>query len=127
MWYNVSELFQILNCKLFVNRTKGNRMKHRRISLTDVDGYVRDKFFDLTDSYDTPSRSLDLHRVMFEQTTAKQKRYLLMYYKDNMTMDEIADRCGVAKSTVSRTIARGRDRIIKGLRDSDLRRLLEKL
>lgn len=102
-------------------------MKHRRISLTDVDGYVRDKFFDLTDSYDTPSRSLDLHRVMFEQTTAKQKRYLLMYYKDNMTMDEIADRCGVAKSTVSRTIARGRDRIIKGLRDSDLRRLLEKL
>ena len=64
---------------------------------------------------------------MFEQTTAKQKRYLLMYYKDNMTMDEIADRCGVAKSTVSRTIARGRDRIIKGLRDSDLRRLLEKL
>ena len=127
MWYNVSELFQILNCKLFVNRTKGNRMKHRRISLTDVDGYVRDKFFDLTDSDDTPSRSLDLHRVMFEQTTAKQKRYLLMYYKDNMTMDEIADRCGVAKSTVSRTIARGRDRIIKGLRDSDLRRLLEKL
>lgn len=95
--------------------------------MTDVDGYVRDKFFDLTDSYDTPSRSLDLHRVMFEQTTAKQKRYLLMYYKDNMTMDEIADRCGVAKSTVSRTIARGRDRIIKGLRDSDLRRLLEKL
>lgn len=102
-------------------------MKHRRISLTDVDGYVRDKFFGLTDSSDTPSRSLDLHRVMFEQTTAKQKRYLLMYYKDNMTMDEIADRCGVAKSTVSRTIARGRDRIIKGLRDSDLRRLLEKL
>ena len=102
-------------------------MKHRRISLTDVDGYVRDKFFDLTDGGDTPSRSLDLHRVMFEQTTAKQKRYLLMYYKDNMTMDEIADRCGVAKSTVSRTIARGRDRIIKGLRDSDLRRLLEKL
>ncbi len=95
--------------------------------MTDVDGYVRDKFFDLTGSDDTPSRSLDLHRVMFEQTIAKQKRYLLMYYKDNMTMDEIADRCGVAKSTVSRTIARGRDRIIKGLRDSDLRRLLEKL
>ena len=102
-------------------------MKHRRISLTDVDGYVRDKFFDLTDNDDEPSRAFDLHRVMFEQTTAKQKRYLLMYYKDNMTMDEIADRCGVAKSTVSRTIARGRDRIIKGLRDSDLRRLLEKL
>ncbi len=102
-------------------------MKYKRVTLTDIDGYVRDKFFDLTDDGGSSNRTIDLHRVMFEQTTAKQKRYLLMYYRDNMTMDEIADACCVAKSTVSRTIARGRDRIIKGLRDDELRRLIQKL
>ena len=41
-------------------------------------------------------------------------------------MDEIADRCGVVKSTVSRTVARGRSRILKGLEDEELRRILKR-
>ena len=48
-----------------------------------------------------------------------------MYYKDGMTMDEIADACGVAKSTVSRTIARGRNGILAGLKKAELKKLFE--
>lgn len=101
-------------------------MRGKRVTLTDIDGYVREEYFTVENT-DSQRRSLDLHRILFEHTTEKQKRYLLMYYRDKLTMDEIAVRCGVAKSTVSRTVARGRNSIIRGLRDDELRRLIEKL
>ena len=40
-----------------------------------------------------------------------QRRYLLMYYNEVMTMREIAERCGVDITTVSRTLRRARMRL----------------
>lgn len=41
-----------------------------------------------------------------------------MYYKDSMTIREIASSCGVNPSTVSRTIKRGRLKIDKTVADA---------
>lgn len=45
------------------------------------------------------------------ELTETQRRYLLMYYREVMTMQEIAERCGVDLSTVSRTLRRARKRL----------------
>ncbi len=99
-------------------------MKHKRVTLSEIDGFVRDGIFAEHKDSSADAKALFIRRALLEYTSEKQKRYLIMYYKHNMTMDEIADECGVAKSTVSRTVARGRERIIKGLRDEQIRQLL---
>jgi len=43
--------------------------------------------------------------------TKKQKCYIMYYYRDGLTMEEIAKRCGVNRSTVSRTVAAARRKI----------------
>ena len=101
-------------------------MRHKRVTLTEIDGFVRDEIFGSEKKDDSQLRSLVIRRIMFDSTTDKQRFYLLMYYRDGLTMDEIADRCGVVKSTVSRTVARGRSRILKGLEDKELRRILKR-
>nr|DAI80037.1 MAG TPA: RNA polymerase sigma factor [Caudoviricetes sp.] len=45
--------------------------------------------------------------------TEKQRMYLLAYYSENLTMDQLADRFGVNKSTISRSVQRAK----KNLRD----------
>ena len=52
-----------------------------------------------------------MKRLVDNELTDKQKRYILMYYRDHMSIYDIADRCGVAPSTVSRTINRGKRRL----------------
>lgn len=99
-------------------------MRQKRVTLTEIDGYVRDEIFGKETDNGSKLRSLMIRRAMLEHTTDKQQLYLMMYYRDGLTMDEIADRCAVVKSTVSRTVARGRERILRGLEDAELRRLL---
>ena len=43
--------------------------------------------------------------------TPCQKRYLLLYYQQHMTMRAIAEQCGVDITTVSRTLKRARIRL----------------
>lgn len=43
-------------------------------------------------------------------TTPKQYEYMMLYYGDKYTMPEIAEKFGVNKSTVYRTIKRGVER-----------------
>ncbi len=50
------------------------------------------------------------------ELTERQKYYILLYYHDRLTMQDIAARCGVNVGTVSRTLARGRNRLRKVLR-----------
>lgn len=45
------------------------------------------------------------------ELTKTQRKYLLMYYQEVMTMQEIADCCGVDRATVSRTLRRARLRL----------------
>lgn len=103
-------------------------MRHIRVKLTDIDGYVRDEIFDDNSAGNVRTDRVRLVReALFESTTTKQRMYILLYYKKRMTMEQIADECGVAKSTVSRTISRGRDRILKGMKKEELKRLFARL
>lgn len=57
-----------------------------------------------------------LRRALNEDITEKQRRYLMHYYGDGMSMEQIGARYGVDKSTISRTIKRGEGRLRRCLR-----------
>ena len=59
-----------------------------------------------------PGRAL----VLQAQVIQRQRLYMSMYYGQNMSMDAIAKQLGVNKSTVSRTLKRGRQRLYRCLR-----------
>lgn len=50
-----------------------------------------------------------LRKVIANELTENQRKMILFYYYERRTMPEIAELLGVNKSTVSRTIARGRN------------------
>ncbi len=58
----------------------------------------------------------NLTRALRQDVTEKQREYMILYYGRGMTMEEIAARSGVNKSTVSRTLKRGRQRLYRCLR-----------
>lgn len=52
-----------------------------------------------------------LRRAWEESLTPCQKKYMKLYYRDRMSIYEIASQENVLVSTVSRTLARGRSRL----------------
>lgn len=58
-----------------------------------------------------------------QELTPRQRQMVELYYRRQMTMAEIAAYLGVNVSTVSRTIARGKRRLRRGLRVSGVRLL----
>ena len=50
----------------------------------------------------------NLVHALREDVTPRQREYLLLYYGEGLNMREIGERYGVNRSTVSRTIQRGR-------------------
>ena len=65
---------------------------------------------------DETSLGTRVRRVICEELTVRQRELINMYYMENMTMPEIADKLGITVSSVSRTMARGRLRIRKYLK-----------
>lgn len=58
----------------------------------------------------------NLTHAMRQDITAKQREYMMLYYGRGMSMEAIAKELGVNKSTVSRTLKRGRQRLYRCLR-----------
>ena len=58
----------------------------------------------------------NLSRALRQDITPRQREYMLLYYGKSMSMEDIARQCGVNKSTVSRTLKRGRQRLYRCLR-----------
>lgn len=58
----------------------------------------------------------NLRRAREEELTARQREIAELYYDQGMTMPQIAERLGVSRSTVSRTLRRARDRLYRFLR-----------
>ena len=58
----------------------------------------------------------NLTRALRQDNTAKHREYMMLYYGQNMSMEAIAKEFGVNKSTVSRTLKRGRQRLYRCLR-----------
>ena len=66
---------------------------------------------------DTMSRvKQNLIRALREDVTPKQRTALLLYYGEGLNMREIGARMWVDKSTISRNIKRGEDRLRRCLR-----------
>ena len=58
----------------------------------------------------------NLSHALRQDVTQKQREYMALYYGQGMSMEAIAQACGVNKSTVSRTLKRGRQRLYRCLR-----------
>lgn len=99
----------------------------KKVSFDMIDNYISETLLNKNQTT-VPEKSIidtDLVRkILFENLTDKQKLYILLYYKQKLTMEEIAEKCKVAKSTVSRTVSRGRNNIAKGLKSQMVKYLL---
>lgn len=58
----------------------------------------------------------NLTHALRQDITARQREYMILYYGRGMSMEAIAKEYGVNKSTVSRTLKRGRQRLYRCLR-----------
>ena len=57
-----------------------------------------------------------LARALTEEVTPRQRQVLALYYQGGLSLDEIGQRLDIHRSTVSRTLKRGEDRIRRCLR-----------
>ena len=101
------------------------RNRHTDIQSGDMAAYMR-----MLSEQDNNTHEMDrlkrrLRRAICEDVTETQRRYLMMYYGERVNMVEISRRMGVHKSTVSRTIKRGEDRLRRCLRYGAKRLLSE--
>ena len=58
----------------------------------------------------------NLTHALRQDVTQRQREYMMLYYGRGMSMEAIAKEMGVNKSTVSRTLKRGRQRLYRCLR-----------
>ena len=58
----------------------------------------------------------NLTHALRQDITPRQREYMMLYYGQNLSMEAIAQKLGVNKSTVSRTLKRGRQRLYRCLR-----------
>ena len=58
----------------------------------------------------------NLTHALRQDVTQRQREYMVLYYGQGMSMEAIARQCGVNKSTISRTLKRGRQRLYRCLR-----------
>lgn len=58
----------------------------------------------------------NLRHALRQDITERQREYMVLYYGRGMSMEAIAIELGVNKSTVSRTLKRGRQRLYRCLR-----------
>lgn len=58
----------------------------------------------------------NLTHALRQDITPRQREYMMLYYGKCMSMEAIAQELGVNKSTVSRTLKRGRERLYRCLR-----------
>lgn len=69
---------------------------------------------------DNQTRIQELHdalsRALREEVTHRQRQVLFLYYVQGLNMRQIAEALGVERSTVSRTLKRGEERIRRRMR-----------
>lgn len=80
----------------------------------DMTVWLRDNAGDNGEQVARLRRNLRLARE--RELTRRQREMVALYYDQGMTMPQIAERLGVNRSTVSRTLRRARDRLYRFLR-----------
>ena len=82
--------------------------------MADLAVYTRLMAEDNKDQINRLKRNLT--HALRQDVTERQREYMVLYYGRGMSMEAIAQQCGVNKSTVSRTLKRGRQRLYRCLR-----------
>ena len=90
------------------------RYRRGRAYAADMAVYTRQMAAD--NSREISRLKRNLIRALQEDVTPRQRQTLLLYYSEGLNMREIGERLGVDKSTVSRTIKRGEQRLQRCLR-----------
>ena len=90
------------------------RYRRGRAYAADMAVYTRQMAADNSREINRLKRNLI--RALQEDVTPRQRQALLLYYSEGLNMREIGERLGVDKSTVSRTIKRGEQRLQRCLR-----------
>ena len=99
---------------------KGDIAEMRNTSY-DHAGYLADlamyaRFMAEDNSSQMTRLKRNLTRALKQDVTPKQRQYLMLYYGQGMNLSQISEKLGVNKSTVSRTMKRGRQRLYRCLR-----------
>lgn len=92
----------------------GTRYKRGQAYAADLAVYARLMAADNRAELNQLQRNLA--RALGEDVTPRQRQVLLLYYSEGLTMQQIADKLGVDRSTVSRTMLRGEERLRRCLR-----------
>lgn len=90
------------------------RYRRGRVYAADMAVYARQISQD--NSREMSRLKRNLMRALREDVTDRQRQVLYLYYVKGMNMKEIGRQLGVDKSTVSRTIKRGEQRLRRCLR-----------
>ncbi len=90
------------------------RYKRGTVYASDMAEYARTMSSD--NSAQIHRMKANLTRALKQDVTELQQLYLYLYYDQGLTMQEIGNRMGVHKSTVSRTIKRGEERLARCIR-----------
>ena len=80
----------------------------------DMAAYMRSIAPDNDETIERLKRNLRIARR--EELTPRQRQVLQLYFEQELTMEQVAQRLGITKSTVSRTIARAKSRLRSCLR-----------
>ena len=94
----------------------------RRIYFEDAEWMIsgKDSQEDNLSEYEKRLRLKLLHSVLDANLTKKQKCYIILYYKDNKKISEIAKEFGVLPSTVSHTLNRARKNLYNAVTGREL-------
>lgn len=87
----------------------------------DRGGYLADlavyaRFMSEDNSAQMSQLKRNLTRALKQDVTPKQREYMMLYYGQGLNLRQISEKLGVNKSTVSRTMKRGRQRLYRCLR-----------
>lgn len=98
-----------------ITRMKSIPYDRRRNTLSsDMAAYMRAVAPDNDEAVSRLKRNLRIARR--EELTARQAQVLRLYFEEEMTMEAVGHALGISKSTVSRTIARAKQRLKRCLR-----------
>ena len=92
------------------------RYRRGKAYSADMAMYMRQLSEENTNEAQVNRLKRNLIRCMKEEITERQRTVLLMYYGKQMSQQEIGEILGVDRSSVSRTIMRGEQRLKRCLR-----------
>lgn len=94
----------------------GTRYRRGRAYAADMAVYSRAMSEENTNSADITQLKRNLVRALQSDVTPRQREMLELYYAKGLNMRQIGELLGVHKSTVSRTVKRGEQRLKRCLR-----------